>query len=144
MPTLLDLPTGRVANFRFLTQQNPDSANPISYIFLCPSIVFVAQFIMNSNPSFILSKPNACLASQITQNMSMLMMILTWVHWKKVFPSVKCSCIVYGLSPDCLWRHQLYSQCWKFGETLINWSTNWLNAQSCRTGHSTHGLDVHR
>lgn len=72
--------TNRNTNFLFLTKQNPDSANPISYIFLCPSIVFVAQFIMNSNPSFILSKLNTCLASQITRNMSVMMMILTWVH----------------------------------------------------------------
>lgn len=66
--------TNRNTNFRFLTEQNPDPANPISYIFLCPSIVFVAlaQFIMNPNPSFIVSKPNTCLASQITRN---------WVWW---------------------------------------------------------------
>lgn len=145
MPTVFELLTGITTNFSFLTKQNPASANLISYIFLYPSTYRLCRPIYNElKPIFYIIKLNICLASQITRNMSVMMMILTWVHSEDV---LICQMLSYVLCTDSLqiaWRHQLYPHCWKLGETLINWSTNWLYAQSSRTGHSTHILDGHR
>lgn len=98
--------------FSLPTKENPDSAHPIVIIHLPLSPYRLCRPIYkNSNPSFIISKPNTCLASQITRNMSVMMILLTWVH------SRGCSILM---------KASIVHPVLEFRETLINWSTIWL------------------
>lgn len=144
--------TNRITHFRFPQIRTQIQTNPISYTLLYSSIIFVAQFTINSNPSFLLSKPNICLASQIIQNIKYECddndPYLS--HSKRMLPSVKCLCVIYRSSVKCLcvvYRSSVEASivlsALEIWETLINGSTNWPYAQSSRIGHPTHVLDAY-